>query len=639
MVLEKDNQFPIYKRLAFKIICSVTAALLIVGVAFSQQIVKFHKEQMMSSLQKSTANLSEMVVTSLEYAMLQRKFDLLMELVGNLKEEEGVEKVLILNKWGQIKISNDLKLMGTVMDKRDPSCAICHKHTPENRSRTIIINTTEGGEFFRSVTPILNKPKCYGCHPKEDKINGVLIMDFSTVQARSLLVSNMKSMFLLLTLMIAGMILAISFLLTRLITRRVRNLEKTAQTIKEGNLDNVIEEKGGDEIASLAHHFNEMTTSLKGYIEDSRRQRKYLENLINSVDDGIMVIDRDYRVVLANDSCASLFDKPLEEIEGELCYVVSHHRDTPCDDPLSPCPVEYSFRTGEHCKAIHTFYGADGGDSKELHIELHTSPLYDESGEVYQVIEVLRNITDRKQLEAQLIHSERLTSLGIMASGLAHEINSPLATITAFIEGLQQKIVEDKSFGESENLSDYVKLVIKEANRCKDIIGKLLLLSRKSEPKRDIIDINKSLQETVSLIKHDATINKIEIKMELDDHLPLIQGDETQIRQLFLNILLNALQALEHEGTIMIKSACDQGAIQISFEDTASGIKKEDINKIFEPFYTTKSKEKGTGLGLAICHNIVKQHNGEIEVESEEGKGSKFKITLPVMSEATESIN
>lgn len=633
--MEEGRQFPIYKRLAFKIICGVTIALLVLGVIFNYYLVKFHNKQMMTSLQNSTTTLSKIMVTSLEYAMLERRFDLLMEQVVKLKEEEGVERILILNRKGEIKIAHDPELLGTVINRKDPTCTACHEKAPENRSRTIIFNTEEGKEVFRSVTPVFNKPKCYGCHDPKDKINGVLIIDFSTAKAKSLLVSNIKTMSLIITLMIAGMISASSILLTRIITRRIRNLERTAQTIKEGDLDKVIQERGNDEIASLAHHFNEMTTSLRGYIEDSRQQRKYLENLINSVDDGIMVIDKDYKIVLANNSCSSLLDKPLDEIQGNLCHVVSHDRIEPCNDPLCPCPFEYTLKTGKHYKVVHTFYDRDG---HEMQIELLTSPLRNESGEIYQVVEVLRNITERKQLEAQLIHSERLTSLGIMASGLAHELNNPLATIATFIEGLQKRIGEDKGLGKLENISDYTDLVVKETIKCKAIIEKLLLLSRKSEPKRDIVNINKSLEETLSLAEHDAIINKIAIKKDLGEGLPLIQGDETQIRQLFLNMILNAVQAMGNGGTLIISSEGNDQAVSIAFEDTGQGMRGEDMSRIFEPFFTTKSKGKGTGLGLTICHNIVKLHNGNIKVESVEGKGAKFTVTLPVMIDAIKSV-
>ncbi len=635
--MPEDKRFPIYNRLAFKIVCGVTAVLLVVGAAFSYRIAKFHEGQMINTLQESASSLSMMVVTSLEHAMLTRDLHLLMEMVQNLKEEEGVERILILNRRGKIKVSPDPQLIGKVIDRENPSCVACHKYSPDKRSRTIIFKEKDGEEVFRSVTPIMNKPKCRGCHDSKDKINGVLIMDFSTVRARGLLASNLNFMFMLIASMIAGMILAVSVLLTRLMTRRIKNLEKIAQIIGGGDLDQVIEEKGRDEIGSLAHHFNHMTKTLKDHINDSTMQREYLEDIINSVDDGVMVVDNDFKVVLANKACESLFGYSPEEVQGNSCYVVSHGRSTPCNDPMSPCPVSQTFSTGRYFKVIHSYCHGSG---QERHIEIHSSPLRDKEGHVYQVIEVLRDITARKQLEAQLIHSERLTSLGVLASGLSHEISNPLASVATFIEGLKNRIDQNNGLEKVEELSGFLNLAVNELKKCKDIIGRLLLLSRKSDFKRDFVDVNRSLEETISLIAHEAAARDIEIYKQLSDGLPMIQGDETQLRQLFLNMTLNALQAMEEGGgTLTVTSEAEDSRVSIVFKDTGAGIKREDLSKIFDPFFTTKAKGKGTGLGLSICHNIVRQHQGQISVESVEAEGSKFVITLPAALNLLKSVD
>ena len=164
--------------------------------------------------------------------------------------------------------------------------------------------------------------------------------------------------------------------------------------------------------------------------------------------------------------------------------------------------------------------------------------------------------------------------------------------------------------------------------KCKAITEKLLFLSHKSEFNRDFVDVNKSLKETISLVEHEAAINNMEIKKRLCLDLPFIQGDETQLRQLFLNMALNALQAMNQGGVLTVSSESTVDHVLVTFEDTGVGIKREDLSRIFEPFFTTKAKEKGTGLGLTICYKIVKQHEGLIEVESIEGEGAKFKITL-----------
>jgi two-component system NtrC family sensor kinase len=227
--------------------------------------------------------------------------------------------------------------------------------------------------------------------------------------------------------------------------------------------------------------------------------------------------------------------------------------------------------------------------------------------------------------EQQLIQSEKLASVGQLAAGVAHEINNPLGTILLFSDIMRKELPADDPRG------DDVRMIIDEATRCKTIVSDLLNFARQNEVLAQTTDINALIAETVQEISIQSMFDHVEIVMGLDPALPSIQADPAQLREVFVNLMTNAAEAMVDGGslTIITVSAQDE-MIQISFRDTGFGIPEENLSKIFTPFFTTKPIGKGTGLGLAIVYGIIKMHRGQIYVESEEGGGSTFTITLPV---------
>ena len=623
------NEIKIVNRLNFKVIFSIILCLVILGTVFFYILYSFHKNQLIESLRTSTNNLSRLIAVGLEQAMLKGDMDIVKNMVEDLSKKEGVEQILILNKKGMVKIASEKNLVGDLINKKDESCQICHKFESKDRSRTIIFKSKQWGEVFRNVNPILNSPKCFKCHSKRDKINGVLIMDFSMEGINKQLSSNIKEMFLWATLMTFGLILIIALLINNLVSKRIRKFIGTIRLMRDGNLDARVKVKGIDEIAELGFHFNRMAQSLKESMEKINQDKAFLENMINSIDDGMVVADKDYRVVLANNSFISNLNlqrgKVLGKVYDDVLKLVTFAKDS-----FYPgCQLEKAFKTGEFLKVQNIFIERNG---KERCFEIYSSPIKNEKDEVIFSIEVWRDITERREFEERLSHSERLVSLGVLASGFAHEINNPLASITTCIEGLQRRVRDDPDIfkGNLRDFPEYLELVHKETIRCKSTVEKLLSLSQKRKLKISLIDINKLILETIALLNYEISKKNIEMIKELSDGILLIHADEQQISEVFLNMGLNAIQAIEGGGTIKIITKRDETFIKILFEDTGCGIDKEDINKIFEPFYTNKPEGKGTGLGLSICNGIIKQHRGEIFVESVKGNGTRFTISLPI---------
>jgi two-component system NtrC family sensor kinase len=273
-----------------------------------------------------------------------------------------------------------------------------------------------------------------------------------------------------------------------------------------------------------------------------------------------------------------------------------------------------------------------GSDGKERYVEAFSSLLRNAASESYQVIEVRRDITERKLLEANLAHSEKLVSMGLLASGLSHEINNPLASISTFVEGLRRRL---DSSGElsSENwdrLGSSLGLIQREIERARDVTRRLLILAQKDEYGPSLVNLNDSLQETIFLVQYEASKRGIEIAVELAAEMPTMKLSEAQVRQVFLNLLINGLQAGHEGGHIWCRTWREDGRVLASVEDDGSGIEAVDQVRIFEPFFSKKASGQGTGLGLFISKSIVSSWGGDITAESHSGLGAKFTLWIPI---------
>ena len=229
-----------------------------------------------------------------------------------------------------------------------------------------------------------------------------------------------------------------------------------------------------------------------------------------------------------------------------------------------------------------------------------------------------------QEMQDSLVRSEKLASLGKMAAGVAHEINNPLTSILINTHLVLEKL--EKNSAARENLS----LIADETSRCSDIVKGLLEFSHQNPPEKNFADVNDIINLSIDVLKNQVTFQNIKIKKKLDEDLPQIQIDPDKIKQVFLNLILNAAEAMPDGGSLVILSKLSENKknIEIEFTDTGLGIAKENINKLFDPFFTTKTG--GTGLGLAVSYGIIEQHKGRIEVKSQEGRGSTFIIKLPI---------
>jgi len=231
-----------------------------------------------------------------------------------------------------------------------------------------------------------------------------------------------------------------------------------------------------------------------------------------------------------------------------------------------------------------------------------------------------------KESQEQLIQAEKLTSLGQLAASIAHEINNPLAGVLVYTQLLSKKVAGD-TFKKEEALG-YLSKMESEVSRCSRIIRNLLDFARQTEPMLRLSDINQVIEQVLAMVGHQAKLQNIEVVKEFSPSLPKVMADFDQLQQIFTNLTLNAIQAMPDGGRLTIRSSAVDGEVRIDVQDTGYGISKENMSKLFTPFFTTKAKDKGVGLGLAVVHGIIERHKGRIKVQSEVGKGTTFSVYL-----------
>jgi signal transduction histidine kinase len=270
-----------------------------------------------------------------------------------------------------------------------------------------------------------------------------------------------------------------------------------------------------------------------------------------------------------------------------------------------------------------------GGEAKLLRFT--AAPLDAEGDGGGHVVLLVEDVTRAKHLERQMLLTERLTTAGRLAAGVAHELNNPLATIAGCAESLAARLKENVLAGRPElaDFPGYLALIEEEAFRCKEITGSLLQFVREPGHRRAPTDVNALVHKTIELLSHQSRFVDSRFATELDPELPLLVINEGQFRQVFLGLASNALEAMEGRGRLTIRTRRVRTDVHVEFADEGPGMSADVLTRIFDPFFTTKPPGQGTGLGLAIAQSIVADHGGRIEVESRVAMGTVFRVVLP----------
>jgi PAS domain S-box-containing protein len=360
-----------------------------------------------------------------------------------------------------------------------------------------------------------------------------------------------------------------------------------------------------------------------------RNKSNELQAIFDAVNDGVIVFDHSGAIQHLNHICPQFF--PQEVLSGGSCREVFHP-----DVPLSPlnCPVELAL----HGERVESSLVSVREGHNTRYIDVTANPIKDALGEKTRALVFLRDVTLKRLHEMQMIQTEKMSSIGVLATGIAHEINNPLTSVAGYAEALLRRFRDEPSLGEDIRLNDftkYLEVIVREAYHCKGIIGSLLNFGRKSDGLLATVNLNRLLAEILELLRHQPNYEEMEVVSRLKDNLPPILGDPSGLRQVFMNLLINACQAIKDGGRVEITSNYSEKerAIIVQVRDTGCGIAHDVIDRIWDPFFTTKEVGKGVGLGLALSYNIVKRHGGEISVKSRVGEGSQFTVRLPVGSD------
>lgn len=357
-----------------------------------------------------------------------------------------------------------------------------------------------------------------------------------------------------------------------------------------------------------------------------RNKKNELQAIFDSVNDAVILFDHNGIIQDYNHAFPLFF--PDYILSGLTCADL-FHPDTPYHH--TSCPVAMALR-GERVETSLVL-NREGSDTR--YIDITANPIKDAFGEKTRALVFLRDVTLKRLQELQLIQADKMSSIGVLATGVAHEINNPLTSVAGYAEALLRRFSADPSLSDDirlDEFSKYLQVIVRESYQCKTIIDSLLNFSRKSSGVVGRADINEILLEILELLRHQSTQGQIEVVTDLMEGLPVIHADPSELRQVCMNLLINACHAITDGGLVQITTCLseDRRDVLLKIRDTGCGIARNVIDRIWDPFFTTKEPGKGIGLGLALTYNIVKSHKGEITVNSAVGEGATFNVRLPV---------
>ena len=527
----------ITRSLRFKVGFSLVAALSVAVLIFTILVVRNNRAELLQQAISHAAQLSEVVIKSTRFAMLQNQPSHVGRIIRDVGAQEDIDRVRILSKNGTVIHSSQEEEVGGMVDQEAEACLACHLDEERRESspmvgRPRIFTDGTGRRMLGSTAVIRNEPTCYSasCHAHDasQSVLGVLDIVYPleqidhTIRRNTATIAGLSLGFVVLAAIL------VSVLVQRVVYRPLADLTEGEARLASGDLDQPIPVRSNDELGQLAESFNSMMQAL-------RSSRAELEEWGHTLEEKVAAATRD----------------------------------------------------------------------------LHRA-------------------------QAEAARSEKLASVGLLAAGIAHELNNPLTGVLTFATLVRKELPPDSP--EAEDLD----LVIQETRRCATIIRRLLDFAREKAPEKSWVDLNQLIEETTQLIRQSVQSAGIELILDLDPELPPAWVDEDLIKQVVMNMLVNAQHAIESDGRISVQtrlvedhsrssaSGSTSAMAEISIRDTGCGIPDENLQKIFDPFFTTKGVGRGTGLGLSVSHGTIEAHGGSIEVDSTEGEGSEFRIHLPL---------
>jgi len=748
----------VFKRfresLLAKLILSGGITLLLCMFLWTGFNVYYFKRSVVTGVMSDIEMVSDTILLALHYAMMLDSEEDMKENIKNIGKQEEIRSIRVYNKAGEVVFSNIQEEVGTVMEKQSPACWTCHQYTPTPptmplKQRTRILEQ-DGEQFMSIMTPIANAEGCSPgpchVHPEDEQVLGLLDVTVSMKKKNAML-----GMFERVNMGISGAVFIATFFAMlaftyRFVYRPVKSFITATRGYTAGEEFQPITIEQVDEIGTLGEAFNMMGERVSEKHRQLLEQREEFRNLFDNVPCLVSVVDTNYRVVRHNSAYERHFGLPM----GKQCWQINKGRLEKCE----VCPVDRTFSDGL------SHMSEEAGLSKEgmpIHWIVYTSPVRNKEGKVVAAMEMMIDITRRKELESklaasehryhaiydsipsaifvldedsleilncnesstdiygwsqeelvgrpfmdffreeeakgweeavrtwtevelcthvtksgkpifvflrisparfeekdsfivtctdvtkkmeaeqQLIQASKMTTLGEMSTGVAHELNQPLTILKAIANLLQHK-VDNKKPVEPEIMLEMAEGISTHVDRAAKIIEHMREFGRKSDLKTMPVQINEVLERGFEFFSQQLIVHNIEVIWDLEDQLPMIMADSNRLEQVVINLLLNARDAIEDhhkekglnaDKRIHLTTFSTSESVIIRVCDTGAGIPPSIRERLFEPFFTTKHVGKGTGLGLSISYGIITDYGGDIKAHTWEGDGACFEITFP----------
>ena len=356
------------------------------------------------------------------------------------------------------------------------------------------------------------------------------------------------------------------------------------------------------------------------------RERQHIQTILDGITEIVAVISPDYRIRSINHSFFDIYPNKTP-VDG-LCYDIFRGRSEPCEE----CPLREALAHNRVCRQ-NAIFPVDG---RNRHFAITASPMRNAEGLPTDILVVKRDDTLEKQFQAKYYHAEKMATIGLLAAGVAHEINNPLTSIQGFAEGLQRRmprLAADLDEDLRNDFEEYLEIIHKECRRCSGIVQSLLTFSPRKNVVFSPVFLNTLVHNVLRILHHHLKPYPAElINLRLEARIPNVSGNAAELEQVILNLILNALDAVGEKGMISIRTRQSEHQwVMLEIEDNGGGIASEDLPKLFEPFFTTKPVGEGIGIGLSTCYHIIKAHGGDIRVDSVPEEGARFIVRLPAL--------
>lgn len=575
-------------NLGTKLAILTAAIILFVGASLGIYFIQHESTVLWQEMDDRADLLLDSLGVSCEYPILTRHLDSLNKIVDNAMKQKDVVYCRITDSHDAILAESG---MPSATSMREFSLPVLYERGGYAEGEDVIFGAATNEEMAR------------------EKVGTVRLgMSTEGIARRLWVVKKTVAILVIFVILVASIIVLLIF--RRAIIKPIGILVAATGRIAKGDMGFKVPLKEDDgTLGQLAAAFNKMTTDL----QEVTVSKSYVDSIIQSMADALIVTGPDAHIWKVNRAALELLQYEQKDLIGKTIGAIWK---------LPMEGVSQSFKNREGFLVRR--------DGERVTVNFSATPMLDDDGKVTGSVYLAHDLTERKRIEAMMLRSDKMSAVGQLAAGVAHEINNPLGIILGFAQGLVRRMAP----GDPHSMP--LQSIEREALRCKNLVQDLLTFSRTPHLDREPIDLNKAIEGALSLVQAQARMGKAELVKELRTDIPMILANNNQIQQVIINLASNALDAMPNGGTLTVKTELTEDFpvswVCLTIADTGEGIPADLVSKIFEPFFTTKPVGQGTGLGLSLVHEIVARHSGTIEVQSRPGS-TKFCVKFPARND------